>query len=174
MNISLNQSARILSIIMLTCLPLLLIGQSISERAGGVTTNFIITSDSILLNDTQQILIKRGKYEYSTYTSSLSDSGYGYGYGYQSFHIEFTSNKEISTVIQSKRRKSRRRVHFSLRFTDNSGRVYENVEINESEINSLIGTKDSDKAYYYSINLASVPLLVLNEVSEINIIRVEK
>ena len=86
-----------LTIILFTFLSVSLNGQSISQKLGGIITNFTIKSESILLNNEKQILIKRGVSSYGIdYEPAQNFSyGYAYGYGYQSYHIEFVSENRI-------------------------------------------------------------------------------
>ncbi|MEM9820850.1 MAG: hypothetical protein AAF985_07250 [Bacteroidota bacterium] len=153
-------------------LPFLLEGQSLAEKIGGVATNFRIKSDSIVLNDSQQLLIKRGVFDYGIDNSEVPEESYGYayGYGYQSYHLEFTSPHKISTIVKSKKR--RRSAHYIISLTDGAGRVYQNIKIRPSEVKSFFAVRGKDIIYAYSINLVDVPLIILNDMSVFNIVRI--
>ncbi|MEL7220637.1 MAG: hypothetical protein AAGJ93_04910 [Bacteroidota bacterium] len=164
-------------IMILSCLPFLLQAQSITESIGGVNTKFIIKSDSVLLNDSQQLIIKRGAYDFSRELNAPANTtlNVGYGYGYESYHLEFTSQQEILTVIQSQRKQARRDEYFLIQLLDQSGVSYRNIELNATEVESISGARSvRDKLYAYSINLNQIPLVVLNDIAEINIIRIER
>jgi len=150
-------------------------GQLVTEKIGGISTSFIVKSDSILLNNTKQLLIKRGAYDHSKYTSTGENQsfGYGYGYGYESYHIEFTSSQKIHTAKFSKKRK-RKKIYFKLSLIEDSGINYTNIKIRSSEVKLIMGKKGNEIYYTYSINLNCIPLINLDNIVEFNIVRIEE
>jgi hypothetical protein len=142
-----------------------LVSQPLSESLGGIKTNFQYFSDTVNLNVTDQILILRA--EKRSHTNTVS--GVGYGYGYQSFHLEFVS---YMTLIKDYSQYNRSRI-LKLKFFDE----------NKSELATrILPITDLDQVYnedydprlmnhpiFYSIDLISVPIVLLDKTKIISI-----
>jgi hypothetical protein len=160
-----------LTIILFTFLSVSLNGQSISQKLGGIITNFTIKSESILLNNEKQILIKRGVSSYGIdYEPAQNFSyGYAYGYGYQSYHIEFVSENRI----QEKKGKNKKIYpYYECSLIDASGNKIQKAFIPEGDIKLWLGKKENNDFYTYSINLINIPIVSLDDISEINIVKI--
>ena len=148
-------------------LPFFLAGQTISEQIGGVITKFVIKSDALLLNSDKQILIEKGIKNFS-YSSC---DGFGYGYGYQGLHLEFVSNEEIQLQYRKKKGLFGKRNFYYLFLKDGSGDIYKEIFLGNSNVQRI----SSDQlSYAYSINLDDIPLILLDDLVEINIIKIEE
>ncbi len=159
-----------LTIILFTLLSVSLNAQTISQKLGGISTNFTIKSKSVLLNNEKQILIKRGVSSYGIdYEPSQNFSyGYAYGYGYQSYHIEFVSENRI----QEKKITNKSKVtYYQLILGDITGNNLQNTYVSDSDVKLWIGAKEGKMVYTYSINLVNIPIILLDDISEINIVK---
>lgn len=162
-------AAKKLFLAFLIAFPFIIQGQSITEKMGGVITNFTIKSDTIIINQDRQLLIKRGVYDYESEPRDLTEWNYNYGYGYQSYHLEFTSTKKIQLpLIQGRRKRGEKCYKLSL--INNSGVSYQNIYLKWSDVRFIEGQKGSKKHYAYSINLCAVPLIELDDLAEFNIV----
>jgi hypothetical protein len=162
-----------LVLVLLTSLSLASNAQSISEKLGGVATSFTIKSDTTLLNQERQIILQRGvAHSYADYESSLEGYtyGYGYGYGYQSYHIEFVSTEKIQELENRKRRKNSSYTYYLIFINKDSNRVHTQT-IYEKDVKMIAGESGKETVYAYSINLADIPLILLDSVTEINIVK---
>lgn len=151
-------------------LPNHLLGQTVTEKMGGVKTAFIITSDNLNLDLLDQMIIKRGE---GTYYAELSSDPYGeggmgisYGIGKETFHLELMSFNAIGKR-DSKQKGNRGR--FLIQFYDNQNQPICNILVPPKD---LISTVDSENPQFfmYSINLARVPLVILDHTKRINIV----
>lgn len=141
-------------------------GQSLSEKLGGVKTNFVITtSDNTILNDASQLLIKRPVSRFNT--ECIGEGGGGYGYAYESFHLEF----QTDNTIKLERRKARRKGKIlKLRFYDDNGSLLADIEQSLGIISS-VNNGETPLLYTYSIDLKNIPLAFLDKTVKIDITR---
>ena len=150
--------------------PMLIDGQSITEKLGGVITGYTIKSDSILLNHDRQVIIQRGAHHIK---SNNALTGGKFGYGFQSFYLEFTSNKEFQIHKNSNFLGVLDDPYYSISLIDKSGTIYQDIILSNADILIHKG-KNGDEAFYaYSINLNKIPLVELDSLIEINILRIK-
>jgi len=137
--------------------------QSVTEKLGGIKTNFSIYSDTIDLKTGNQVIILRAE------KSAFSDdfSGYGYGYGYQSYHLEFCSKKDF--VVKPEKGNKYRLV-----FYDSKRNMLVNSEIPAALVNFYYNFDPKDPKYFYSIDLIDIPGVVLDQTSILNITRTKE
>jgi len=157
----------ILALVLFT--PTILNSQTVSEKIGGISTNFIIKSDSIVLNNDRQILIRRGV---KSYDKDLVME-IAYGYGFQTYHLEFISNNEIQHN-KKQRTRIKNQQPYKIYLTNKDGLKFYNVELSNSDVNQVVGFRGNQKIYAYSINLNNIPIILFDEIDEIEIIKIKK
>lgn len=141
--------------------------QPLTERLGGITTAFTITSSDIVLNDTEQILIRRARGYHGTRT--VYEGGAGYGYGFNSMHLEFHSVYSIRTQV---RKEDGRRKFYEATFLDSDNEVLAKIAMSPDAVRRF-SSKQVPPLFTYSIDLEGVPLILLDRVATIHIDRVE-
>ena len=138
--------------------------QDLSEKLGGVKTNFRFTSDTIDLNVSDQFIIKNaGAYNR---TEEIYSGGYGYAAGYDSYHLEFITNKNLSYEY-FKRYTS---FHFIISFY-NSDNILLTKKQFYQEVSRYRNPDIKGSPIFYSIDLYNIPVSLLDKTSRINIIR---
>ena len=151
-----------------------LLAQTLSEKLGGVATDFVIISGEDTLDIDKQIIIKRAKYKakkdyntYETYEGGYGGYGYGFGYGYQSFHLEFTSKQQVgkTNVFNGNRTPT---WYCTFHYYDKNGKQTLEMFVPGSMLKQGFN-EQSVTSYIYSLNLVNVPILVLDNTSTIHI-----
>ena len=150
--------AKTLLLVLGLTFPMLVSSQSLSEKVGGVKTKFLITSGSELLNKEEQLLIQRAESYYDY------DCDSGYGYGYQTFYLEFLCTERLKT----KRSIGKRRDFYSLELFDANGEQLALIELGLNDL-KLTNSPNRPDRLTYSISLKNVPIILLDETTEINI-----
>ncbi len=144
-----------------------LTAQSILEQAGGVITNFILSSDSIVLPIEKQVLIRRAVSEH--YFDRNLDGGMGgFGYGYQSLHLEFISTRPL---VLHKRLGEKKELYL-FKFFDDNQQLIAQIEFQPEQI-KLHKYPAASPKYVYSINLKDIPIILLDQTKEINMAKYE-
>jgi len=134
--------------------------QSLFEKLGGIKTDFIIISDSTELNIISQGIIKNSFYD-SNYSTSENQS-YGYGYGVECYYLEFITDVIIKPII----RRSFLFNHefYDIQCFDESG----NCILKESiRVNQCKKASNNNNLYSYSINLHSIPIVIMDITKKI-------
>ena len=145
--------------------------QTISEKLGGVVTNFEITSASQPINVTNQIILKRN---ITKYQEEDDDNEYAV---YEKYYFQLISESEL---IETKRKMIKKEVllksnidfqlyaYFVILFDEKGGVIHEFTSKRNGGF-----TRDyySDKVgyYTYSIDLRGFPLILLDKVKRIDI-----
>lgn len=148
------------------CLPFFSSAQSLTEKLGGVPTNFVITSDTNTLEVISQMIIKRGEY-YAEYRDDYEGSS-AYGYGYQSFHLEFMSRQPIyhKSVYDGNIRWRDMKSELYVSFYDEA----DNLLLNAKMPPSFLKIVDENTGLFsYSLNLVDYPIVLLDKTKRINI-----
>lgn len=145
-----------------------LFGQTITEDMGAVKTDYLITSEDLNLELIDQIIIKRGEGTFYTGSEAVGEggAGYGYGIGKETFHLELMSLNPV------RERQTKNRWHsgmFLLQFYNTQNQLICNVMVPAKDV-ILTSEKENPLFYLYSINLARVPLVVLDHTNRINIV----
>lgn len=142
--------------------------QSLSEKLGGVKTDYIITSHGVELEITNQLIVKRAERFYDW--GGHNDGAYGYGYGYESFHLEFTvKSGEIDLPESGSLFKSEKLL--VLDFYDEDGNLLGTRKRSLQDVYFISNNTTHDKLMHYSINLIWIPLPILDEAKRIDIFR---
>lgn len=137
----------------------LLTAQSLMEKLGAVPTQFVFMLQSDTLKITDQYLLRRAvslaKTEHDVDYGDNLAYGYAYGYAYESFHLEFAVmglpldhvNKDGS--------------NYRLELKGEKGQNLGFLRCNLYKVEQL-HDQPSYPHYFYSINLKSMPLTILN------------
>jgi len=142
--------------------PSFLFSQSLMTRLGGAQTKFNITSDhATLLNNSSQYIVRRAVNEWET----LGD-GIG-AYGHEAFHLEFLATDDMIEYPVATKKDQK----FLFRFFDESDELLTKIYFPLKHVTSL--TLNHNRLIY-SINLKSIPLVLLNETQRIDIVFMKK
>jgi hypothetical protein len=144
---------------LLSFIPITSFSQQITEKLGGVSTNFKILSDSAELNIIDQGIFQRGYKNTEKYSNV--DYGYSYGYGMQTYRLEF-----ITKGVIAKPTKDQKKCRYAIIFLDVSGRSVLETTIGLNEITAF---STDDNLSVYSVNLYEIPLIILEKTRTINI-----
>lgn len=145
--------------------------QTISEKLGGVVSNFEITSASQPINVTNQIILKRN---ITKHQEEDDDIEYAY---YEKYFFQFISENKLVDTKRSAIKKEallRSNLDFHLydyfvRLLDEKGGVIH--EFTSKRNGGFTRDYYSDKVgyYTYSIDLREFPLILLDKVKRIDI-----
>lgn len=155
--------------------------QSLSEKLGGVTTEFLFFTKDSTMNVQQQTIIKRSVAEQRIGKgNSYNDVGicvgsYDFVYEVVSevFYLEFiTKNpiRYIRNVFPAKRKK--REVYYLVQFYNNKMEMISEEKMAVDKIQKILNN-GKDKKYTYSINLKDIPILLLDQTKTINVVYYE-
>ncbi len=147
-------------------------GQAILQRLGGIRTGFAIASDTVDFKVVDQALIQRAVREQQIGMQPAWDgvASYGYGLGYRSLHLEFIAADDILTRRISTT-KMEPRSYYGLSLYDEADNILANIELQLSAIQILEVFYEQQRSLLYSINLRSVPVLLLDRATKIKLVR---
>lgn len=142
--------------------------QDLSEKLGGVKTDFIITSHGVELDVISQVISKRAERFYDW--GGHNEGAYGYGYGYESFHLEFTvRNGEIDMPQSGTLLRGEKLI--VLDFYDEVGSLIGSSARSPREVRLISNNSSNNKLTHYSIDLITIPLPLLDAAKRIDIFR---
>jgi hypothetical protein len=142
--------------------------QNLSEKLGGVKTDYIITSHGVELEITNQVISKRAERFYNW--GGHNDGAYGYGYGYESFHLEFTvKNGEIDMPEPVAFLKGER--HIVMDFYDKDDNLLGSKTRSPREVSLICNNTADNNLMHYSIDLIAIPLPLLDATKRIDIFK---
>jgi hypothetical protein len=138
----------------------------ISQQLGGVVTQYRITSGPHVLNDGQQLLIKR-----SNYLTGSDRAG-----GYSEFHFEFAAN-QLPIGMSARQTANWPRMiltnprgrRFMLTFFDREERVLHRTFFGHHRISVSSPQEDDGASYFFSIDLRNIPILLLDQTGRIDL-----
>lgn len=135
--------------------------QSLTDKIGGVSTDFNIYYGEYKLDIQQQVIIKRGLSSYAVNEILPYEAASAYGYGLETFRFEFLSSDFINF-----KSKSGNYYNIQLDLMDADGSILLSLNIDANNIWSFTSQKNFNA---YSINLQNIPLVVFNETKHIKI-----
>ncbi len=141
--------------------------QTITDQMGGVDCNFTFTSNSYNLDVIKQTLLERPKAV--SKSSALENESYGYAYAYTEWHLEFVSNTSIKSRERNMEEGRNRRQKYHLEFYNKTGDLLMETYISKDKLKLWQGKAGNGIIYTYSLNLINVPLILLDNVTNINI-----
>jgi len=144
-----------------------LFAQTLSEKLGGVKTDFTIISGEDTLEVDKQIIIKRGDFNTNHDYYGDDDGAYGYGYGYQSFHLEFTSKDKVAKVKLYKP-KNNGQSYCTFHCYDKDGNQILEMFVPPTRLKEIKNAKTTT-SYIYSFNLIGIPIVILDKTTTIYI-----
>jgi hypothetical protein len=146
--------------------------QDISSALGRIDTNFVFYSDSIDLEVSSQFIIKKaGTFHYEDSRTSDSDGwgyGFGYGGGYESHHLEFVTIKKLVAI-----EKKQVDYKFEIDFVDSTKTIIASETFDESKVSHYNNDSIIGSPHFYSIDLITIPISVLDRTSEIFITEIK-
>ncbi|MEL6923680.1 MAG: hypothetical protein AAFO94_06495 [Bacteroidota bacterium] len=136
--------------------------QTIAEKLGGTYTNFLITSaDSVLINDSQQLLIRRAQYSFDTYSEGIG------GYGYMPFTLEIITDRAV--VRDTPQRRNHRK--YLVRFFDANEKLLHNHLLEWQQVR-IVWQENNRRLYAYLLNLETIPISLLDQTVRIDILNI--
>ena len=142
----------------LTSMPFQLASQTILEKLGAVKTDFIITSDTVVFEVFDQVIIQRG----NAIHGALNEGGYGYGN--QNYFLEFITREKIQKLKTYGPKNDFYRIELIDKNGNVLGRIYpylHHVKVISNRVSPLLHT--------HVINLSEVPMVLLDKTTRINI-----
>lgn len=146
--------------------------QSLSEKLGGVATQFSFSTKDSSMNVEQQLIIKRSVTE----TLIEIDEDYysfAYGLGYEAYHLEFVSEKSIryimNTIVAKKRKHE---FYYLVEFYDSEKKLIAEKKLGLDRIKKTLFNEKKNQ-YTYSMNLKDIPIILLDQTKSIDIIQYE-
>lgn len=155
-------SILIINLLLIIPLAMSAQNQSLIEQLEGVETSFKITWQENDLKLTDQAVFKRGLSRYKYGEEPVMEYGYGFGYGVETFRLEFMTNDSIEVIDSS----YKRRFNYEIVLVDSDDSILLKTNVNRSDILKFSNGKNLNTI---SINLQSLPLIVLNKTSVIKI-----
>ncbi|MEM1135798.1 MAG: hypothetical protein AAGI07_08150 [Bacteroidota bacterium] len=140
--------------------------QTITEKLGGVKTNFTLFSDGNPLQVSHQLVIRKGVGEFSYNTDS------SYGYGFEALFLEFISAKDIKHI--TKYRKQQRRAYYQLTISSERNNINTHYELPISSVSSHANELVSENFFFYSFRLKNIPIILLDLTEKIEITYIEE
>lgn len=132
--------------------------QSLTEKLGGVKTDFVFISDSLEMDIVDQAILKRGVRKYDSYSDGA------YGYGFQTFHLEFITTSKIKEIYFNERRKW---AHYKIDLiAENDSFLYSINKYSSDDVRMVSG---EDSLHAYSIDLYQIPIIILDKTEKIRI-----
>jgi len=163
---------KIISFVFFIFINGLLNAQNISSALGSIKTNFQFYSDTINLDVTSQFIIKNAgtfkESDFSTYSDG-SSWGYGLGAGYESYHLEFVTNKELSSKVVKKATYT-----YEINFVDSNKAILAVKTFDNSKVSHLSNRYIKDAPNFYSFDLIYIPISVLDRTKEIHITKISR
>jgi hypothetical protein len=141
----------------------ILTAQSISESLGGIKTNFEIFSINTDLEVAEQVIVLAA--ERQSYISTIDAAGWGLGY--QSFHFEFSTQKEIKEIDGDKNNKYK----YRLTLIDHENVILLALDLPKISVKKYHNPDITNSLFFYSIDLIDIPLLVLDKTKRIDLYR---
>lgn len=140
--------------------------QNISTQLGAIKTNLLFSTDNNPLRIKSQIIIKRGMLK--ARANTLSESSYAYGYGLQSLHLEFISHNGIEKKYLNRKERGFNKSHV-IKFINKNNEIILEKKLGENMIEENIY---NNSLFTYSINLFSIPVILLDDTERIDIIKI--
>ena len=131
--------------------------QSLTEKLGGVKTDFIFISDSAEMNIVDQAILKRGFSNYGSYSDGA------YGYGFQTFYLEFMTTSKIKERYSKNRKLI---THYKIDFLTKNDSLLSSFTLYSS---GVIKISSRENLQTYSINLYKIPIILLERTKKIRI-----
>ncbi len=161
---SITPSALLLPFLLCAFSASLAQGLPISQRLGGVATQYRITSGPHLLNDGQQLLIKR-----SNYLAGSDKAG-----GYSEFHLEFATDR-LPMGMNTRKTVNWPRIvianpnrNFMLTFFDSQERVLHRTFISSDRLSLSSPLEEEGATFFFSIDLRNIPILLFDQAARID------
>ncbi|MBB3187823.1 hypothetical protein [Microbacter margulisiae] len=143
--------------------------QNLSDSLGGIKTHFQLYSDTINLQPGEQFMLLRAEKKYTADPTF----GYGWGYGYRSYHLEFTTNKNIVVETFKYHVGYNNDPKLVLSFYDVSGLLLSSLTFPFDRVSVCHNFSSTGSPFFYSIDLIEIPISLLDHTAKIGIIKLE-
>lgn len=146
---------------------LTLSAQSLSEQMGGVNSTFELYSGDSTLELFSQVLIQRAIAKQQVRQDE--NHSYGLGLGYVSWHLEFVSKTKIGSRPRSREERSKN-YRYAIEFINRTGDKLLSTYLTLDRMRMWEGTVTNEPIYTYSLDLITLPLLILDNTKSVNIV----
>ena len=150
-------------VLLLMCFTTILQSQTLIDQLGGIKTSFIITSDTLVFEVFDQILIERGRSHFGGFYDG------GFGYAYKALHLEFISRERI----QKLKKYGPKDNYFQVELLDKNGNLLARIIPKPHQVNTL-SNQSEPRWYTHSVNLEEVPIILLDKTARINLVFYEQ
>lgn len=145
--------------------------QLLTEKLGGVSTNFLITSaDTVNLQPVRQVILQRAA------TREYITDGYyqnTHQVGYNAYHLEFSSVRGISAqMVYNNKMGCFDQDFYRLVMYDVQEEVVGAMQLTSREVTKWINTNVVPYTFAFSIDLSDVPLVLLDNTARLDILQV--
>lgn len=153
---------EILLFTVLTTISGIVSAQKLSESLGSIKTDFEFYSDTIDLEVHGQFIIKNagGFYSYDMTTG-------GYGMVYTSYHLEFSTYKELKFEYFKRHTNS---LHYIIDFYNSDNLKLASIKFLGNKVSKITNTETKGSITYYSVDLYNIPISLLNNTKKLNIV----
>lgn len=145
--------------------------QSIADGIGGVSCDFTILSYGNDLDIKKQLLFERAVAILKI--SDSENSSYGAGLGYTEWHLEFVAKKKVTFREREYGEDRNLRGKYEVQFIDKDKVVLSINYVSSDKLRLWKGGTTDDPMYTYSLNLAGLPFVLLDDVKFIEIILID-
>ena len=141
---------------------------SLTEQLDGAETQYEMVWEANELNIIDQGIYKRGLSRWRTDGGLATKYGWGYGYGLETFRLEFMTNDQVETIDVGDKRARKNTYEITLFDSDNTPLLKKGISQRD-----IVKYTNGGDLITVSVNLQTLPLIVLNKTRSINIAIVE-
>jgi len=140
--------------------------QNISSALGCIKTDFQFYSDTIDLDVTSQFILKNAGIFKESRSSEYTGGGWGYGYGggYESYHLEFITDKDLSTRVNKSVN-----YKYEISFVDSINVILATITFDDDKVLHYSNRLIKNPPNFYSFDLINTPVSVLDRTRKIYI-----
>lgn len=146
------------------------VAQTLTDQMGAIDCNYTIHSGQYSLDLVKQTLVERATAV--ARKSEIENESYGYAYAYTEWHLEFVSKNPIKSRKREADEDKSARQKYKLTFLNQAGDELLTTYIGQDKLQLWKGKSAGSVIYTYSLNFVNIPLVLLDNVSAINIILV--
>lgn len=144
--------------------------QTLTEEMGAVSCAFEFSSNGNKLEVEKQQLIERARARKEV--STTANESYGLGLAYTEWHLEFILESEIGWRKKTDMETVDHRSKYCIQFLDSNHAVLLKQYLGLDNIIEWHGGTTEEPLHIYSLNLINTPFIILEDVTSIEIVKV--
>ena len=144
--------------------------QTLTENMGALSCDFEFSSNGNKLQVEKQQLIERARARKEV--STTANESYGLGYAYTEWHLEFILESEIGWRKKTDMETVDHRSKYCIQFLDSNHVVLLKQYLGLDNIIEWHGGTTEEPIHIYSLNLINTPFIILEDVTSIEIVKV--